>query len=139
MHAAAAPHLDRRWLCAPLQILSGSFRRKHPRKDGSAMTYDREQAWALLTRYNKEPFHLRHALTVEAVMGWYARTLGYEAEAPFWSMVGLLHDLDFEQWPEEHCTKAKELLAQEGWPQEFIHAVAQPWLWHDRCGRQAGA
>ena len=88
------------------------------------MTYDREQAWALLTRYNKEPFHLRHALTVEAVMGWYACTLGYEAEAPFWSMVGLLHDLDFEQWPEEHCTKAKELLAQEGWPQEFIHAVA---------------
>ncbi len=53
----------------------------------------REQAWALLTRYNKEPFHLRHALTVEAVMGWYARALGYEAEAPFWSMVGLLHDL----------------------------------------------
>ena len=75
------------------------------------MTYDREQAWALLTRYNKEPFHLRHALTVEAVMGWYARALGYETEAPFWSMVGLLHDLDFEHWPEEHCTKAKELLA----------------------------
>lgn len=88
------------------------------------MTYDRKQAWELLKQYNKEPFHLRHALTVEAVMGWYANTLGYGENALFWSLVGLLHDLDFEQWPDEHCTKAKELLEQAGYPQDFIHAVA---------------
>ena len=87
------------------------------------MEFDRSQAWSLLTEYNKEPFHLRHALTVESVMGWYARELGYEDEAEFWSMVGLLHDLDFERWPEEHCVKEKELLTQAGWPERLIHAV----------------
>ena len=78
------------------------------------MPQDRAQALALLRRYNKEPFHLQHALTVEAVMGWYARELGYGEEAEFWSMVGLLHDIDFEQWPEEHCQKAPELLREAG-------------------------
>jgi len=87
------------------------------------MNIDRAQAWSLLTEYNKEAFHLRHALTVEAVMDWYARELGYEAEAGFWSTVGLLHDVDFEQWPEEHCVKAEELLNAAGYPQEFVHAV----------------
>jgi len=87
------------------------------------MSIDRGQAWALLTEYNKEAFHLRHALTVEAVMDWYARELGYEAEADFWATVGLLHDIDFEQWPEEHCVKAEELLTTAGYGPEFVRAV----------------
>ena len=88
------------------------------------MAFDRAQAWGLLREYNKEPFHLRHALTVEAVMGWYAKELGYGDRADFWSMVGLLHDLDFERWPEEHCVKEKAMLTEQGWPEELVHAVA---------------
>lgn len=88
------------------------------------MAFDRAQAWGLLREYNKEPFHLRHALTVEAVMGWYAKELGYGDRAEFWSTVGLLHDLDFEKWPEEHCVREKALLTEQGWPQELVHAVA---------------
>ena len=84
---------------------------------------DRAAALALLRKYNTEPFHLQHALTVEAVMGWYARDLGYGDEADFWSAVGLLHDVDFEKWPEEHCKKAPELLAEIGCSQELVHAV----------------
>ena len=78
------------------------------------MEFTREQAWDLLCKYNHEPFHLRHALTVEAVMEWFARQLGYEAEAPFWGQVGLLHDIDFEGWPEEHCVRARTLLEEAG-------------------------
>ena len=88
------------------------------------MNLSRGQAWDLLTQYNKEPFHLRHALTVEAVMDWYARELGYGDEADFWSVAGLLHDLDFELWPEEHCVKAAELLEAAGAGPALIHAVA---------------
>ena len=84
---------------------------------------DRAAALALLRKYNTEPFHLQHALTVEAVMGWYAQDLGYGDEAGFWSAVGLLHDVDFEKWPEEHCQKAPELLAEIGGSEELIHAV----------------
>ena len=84
---------------------------------------ERAAALALLRKYNTEPFHLQHALTVEAVMGWYAQNLGYEDEAVFWSAVGLLHDVDFEKWPEEHCKKAPELLAEIGCSEELIHAV----------------
>ena len=83
----------------------------------------REQAWALLTQYNTEAFHLQHALTVEAVMDWFAKDLGYGEDAGFWACVGLLHDIDFEQWPEEHCKKAPELLTAGGCTEEFIHAV----------------
>ena len=83
----------------------------------------RQQALDLLRQYNKEPFHLQHALTVEAVMDWYARELGYGEDAAFWAMVGLLHDIDFEQWPEEHCKKAPELLQSAGCSPELIHAV----------------
>ena len=83
----------------------------------------REQAWALLTQYNKEPFHLRHAITVEHVMGWFAQKLGYGEEKKFWSQVGLLHDLDFEMWPEEHCKKAPELLKEAGIDDRMIHAI----------------
>ena len=84
---------------------------------------DRAAALALLRKYNQESFHVRHALTVEAVMRWYAETLGYGEDAEFWAPVGLLHDGDFEQWPEEHCRKAPELLAEIGCSEEFVHAV----------------
>jgi predicted hydrolase (HD superfamily) len=70
----------------------------------------RENALALLKEYNKEPFHIQHALTVEAVMRWYANELGFGEEADYWAQVGLLHDVDFEMYPEEHCIKAQELL-----------------------------
>ena len=88
------------------------------------MAMTRQQAWDLLTKYNQEPFHLRHAITVEHVMGWYARELGYGDQAEFWSLVGLLHDLDFEQWPEEHCKKSQELMRQAGVEESIIHATA---------------
>lgn len=83
----------------------------------------RDGALALLRQYNKEPFHIQHALTVEAVMGWFARELGYGDDADFWSLVGLLHDVDFEQWPEQHCVKAPELLRPAGCSEDLIHAV----------------
>ena len=88
------------------------------------MSMTRAQAWDLLTKYNKEPFHLRHAITVEHVMGWYARELGYGDEEEFWSVVGLLHDLDFEQWPEEHCVKGQELMRQAGVDESIIRSTA---------------
>ena len=88
------------------------------------MELTREKAWALLREYNKEPFHLRHALTVEAVMGWFAVQLGYADQEDFWKQVGLLHDLDFECWPEEHCVKAKQLMEEKGLSPALIHAVA---------------
>ena len=87
------------------------------------MSLTRENGWQLLTEYNKEPFHLRHAITVELVMGWFARALGYESEADFWSIVGLLHDVDFEQWPDQHCIKCRELLEQAGAEEALIRAV----------------
>ncbi|MBE5994487.1 HD domain-containing protein [Lacrimispora sp.] len=83
----------------------------------------RQQALNLLIKYNQEPFHLLHALTVEGVMRWYARELGYGAEEDFWGLAGLLHDVDFEQFPEEHCTKAPELLKEIDAEEELIHAV----------------
>ena len=70
----------------------------------------REAALAALKTYNKEPFHILHGLTVEGVMRWYANELGYGEDADFWATVGLLHDIDFEMWPEQHCRKAPELL-----------------------------
>ena len=88
------------------------------------MAMTRQQAWDLLTEYNHEPFHLRHAVTVEHVMGWYAQELGYGDEREFWSVVGLLHDLDFEQWPQEHCVKSQELMRQAGVDEAIIHATA---------------
>ena len=81
-----------------------------------------EAALALLKQYNAEPFHIRHGLTVEAVMDWYAQRLDPE-NREFWALVGLLHDVDFEQWPEEHCKKAPELLRAAGCTEELIHAV----------------
>ena len=87
------------------------------------MELTRDQAWEILREYNQEPFHLRHALTVESVMGWFARELGYGEQERFWSVVGLLHDLDFERWPEEHCVKTKELMEERGLDPALIHAV----------------
>ena len=83
----------------------------------------RDEAWALLTKYNKDRFHLQHALTVEGVMRWYANDLGYGDQADFWATVGLLHDLDFEMWPEEHCVKEQELMRQAGVDEATIHAT----------------
>ena len=87
------------------------------------MLNTREEALALLRQYNKEPFHILHAMTVEGVMGWYARELGYGDRADFWAMVGLLHDIDFEMWPEEHCKKAPELLAEVNASDAMVHAI----------------
>lgn len=87
------------------------------------MSFTQEQALALLRTYNKESFHLRHGITVAEVMDWYAHTLGYGQEADFWAAVGMLHDIDFEQWPQEHCVKARELLEAAGAEPALIRAV----------------
>ena len=86
-------------------------------------TISREAALAALKEYNREPFHIQHALTVEGVMRWYANDLGYGEDADFWATVGLLHDIDYGMWPDEHCLKAPELLEKAGCDAEFIHAV----------------
>ena len=86
-------------------------------------TLNRQQALELLKKYNKEAFHIQHALTVEGVMRWYANELGYGDDADFWATVGLLHDIDFENWPEEHCKKAPELLREAGVGEDMIHAI----------------
>ena len=83
----------------------------------------RNDALALLKKYNKDPFHIQHALTVEAVMKWYANELGYGEDAEYWGIVGLLHDIDFELYPAEHCLKAPELLKDGGVSDDIIHAV----------------
>lgn len=83
----------------------------------------RKDALALLKKYNQDPFHLQHAFTVEAVMKWYANELGYAEDAEYWGIVGLLHDIDFEQYPEEHCLKAPELLREGGVGEDIIHSV----------------
>ena len=83
----------------------------------------RDQALSLLMKYNKESFHILHGLTVEGTMGWYARELGYGEDEDFWGIAGLLHDVDFENYPEEHCRKAPELLAEVQAEPELVHAV----------------
>ena len=83
----------------------------------------REAALAALRKYNKELFHIQHAFTVEGVMRWYANDLGYGEEADFWATVGLLHDIDFEPWPQQHCVKAPELRREAGCGEDLIHAV----------------
>lgn len=83
----------------------------------------REQALELLQAYNKEAFHIQHGLTVEGVMRWYANKLGYTEDEDFWGTVGLLHDIDFEQYPDQHCIKAPELLREAGVGEDMIHAI----------------
>lgn len=90
---------------------------------GIRIMITREQAWELLTEYNKEPFHLKHAQTVEGVMRWFAEELGYGEEKDFWGIVGLLHDIDFEMYPDEHCIKGVELLRNAGVDDQIIHAT----------------
>lgn len=84
----------------------------------------REEAWELLTEYNKEPFHLEHAQIVENTMKYFAEKLGYGEEKEFWGIVGLLHDLDFEQFPEEHCIKSQEIMRERGVEERIVHATA---------------
>lgn len=84
---------------------------------------EREEAFKLLQKYNKELFHIQHGLTVEGVMKWFANELGYGEDAENWGIVGLLHDIDFEQYPEQHCIKAPELLREAGVGEDIIHAV----------------
>ncbi len=83
----------------------------------------RAEALELVKKYNKDPFHLQHAYTVEAVMKWFARELGYQEQEEYWGIVGLLHDIDFELYPAEHCLKAPELLREGGVSEDIIHAV----------------
>ena len=83
----------------------------------------RQQALALLHKYNQEPFHILHALTVEGVIRWFAQELGYSEEVDFWGLCGLLHDVDFEKYPDQHCQKAPELLAEIGAEPELVHAI----------------
>ena len=85
--------------------------------------FNRDSAWELVKKYNEEPFHLHHAVTVEGVMRYYAEKHGYDPD--FWGLAGLLHDVDFEKWPEEHCKKAPELLAEINTPEgSFMQYVA---------------
>lgn len=83
----------------------------------------REQALELLKKYNKEAFHIQHALTVEGVMRWFANDLGYGENEEYWAITGLLHDIDFELYPEEHCKKAPELLAEGGVGEDMIYSI----------------
>lgn len=83
----------------------------------------RQQALDLLRTYNKEPFHILHALTVEGVMRWFAEELGYGDDVEYWGQVGLLHDIDFELYPEQHCLKAPELLAGAGVGEDMIYSI----------------
>ncbi len=87
------------------------------------MELTRTQALDLLKKYNQEPFHIQHALTVEGAMRYFANDLGFGEEADFWAMCGLLHDIDFEQYPEQHCVKAPELLAEVKASPEMVHAI----------------
>jgi len=82
---------------------------------------DRKEAFELLLKYNKEKYHIQHAITVEEVMKWYAKELGYDAD--YWGIIGLLHDLDFEMYPQEHCIKVAEILKSENYGEDVIHAV----------------
>lgn len=84
----------------------------------------REEAWELLTEFNQDEFHLQHACVVEQTMRYFAKKLGYEDEIEFWGIVGLLHDLDFEQYPQEHCIKQQEIMRERGVDERIIHATA---------------
>lgn len=85
---------------------------------------ERDEAWKLLKEYNKDKFHIKHALTVEGVMRYFAEKLGYEEEKEFWGIVGLLHDLDFEKYPNEHCIKSQEIMRKNNVDEKIIHATA---------------
>lgn len=88
------------------------------------MAITRKEAWDLLTEYNQEEFHLRHAQIVEKTMMYFAEKLGYGEEKEFWGIVGLLHDLDFEQFPDRHCIKSQEIMREHGLDEKIVHATA---------------
>lgn len=88
-----------------------------------AVSINRANALNLLNEYNKETFHLMHALTLEGVMRWYSENLGYGDEKDYWALVGLLHDIDFERYPEQHCQKAPELLRDAGVGEDMIRSI----------------
>ncbi len=88
------------------------------------MKLTREEAFGLLTEYNEDSFHIKHAQIVEGVMQYFAKELGYGAEAEFWGIVGLLHDLDFEKYPDQHCIKEQEIMRERGIDERIIHATA---------------
>ncbi|MCD8005732.1 MAG: hydrolase [Oscillospiraceae bacterium] len=88
------------------------------------LNYTRAEAWELLNEFNKEPFHIRHAVTVEGVMRYFAENLGYGDEVELWGIVGLLHDLDFEMYPDQHCIKSQEIMRERGLDERIIHATA---------------
>lgn len=87
------------------------------------ITFTRDEAVAFLKKHNKEAFHLEHAYTLEGVMGWYAKELGYGEDENFWRMAGLLHDIDFEEYPDQHCKKAPELLQEINADEDLVHAI----------------
>lgn len=93
----------------------------------------RADAFELLKKYNKEDFHIHHAITVEAVMKWFAKELGYADEADYWGIVGLLHDIDFELYPDEHCLKAPELLKEAGVSDDIIYSNCSLFSEKDCC------
>jgi predicted hydrolase (HD superfamily) len=101
------------------QLCGVAVRKKH----SGGFTMERTEALELLQQYNKEPFHIQHAVTVEAVMGYFADQLGYGDDKAFWQTVGLLHDLDFEQYPEQHCVKEMAIMTELGLDPKLIHAV----------------
>lgn len=88
-----------------------------------AVSIKRADALNLLNEYNKETFHLMHALTLEGVMRWYSENLGYSDEKDYWALVGLLHDIDFERYPEQHCQKAPALLRDAGVGEDMIRSI----------------
>lgn len=88
------------------------------------MEITREEAYQLLKEYNSEPFHLVHALTVEGVMKYFSQKLGFAEETEFWGIVGLLHDLDYEKYPDEHCIKSQEIMREKNLDERLIHATA---------------
>ena len=102
---------------------SGKSVKKEAKQEAKKSSISREQALEPLKKYNKEPFHIQHALTVEGVMRWFAKELGHAEEEEFWGITGLLHDIDFELYPEEHCKKAPELLREAGVSEDMIYAV----------------
>ena len=109
-------------MCAKSRGLPAHMRNYKSGDEKMKTKITRTQALALLKKYNQEPFHIQHACTVEAVMRWFAEELGY-GDQEFWGLCGLLHDVDFEKYPEEHCKKAPELLAEIGAEEELVHAV----------------
>lgn len=104
-------------------MMKESSERYDKERNRMKTTVTRQEALELLMKYNKEPFHLLHGLTVEGVMKWYANEMGYLDEVEFWGLAGLLHDVDFEEFPEEHCKKAPELLAEIGAEEELMRAI----------------